>query len=490
MHRAYLILLLTIAPFIQGAHAQHNICVDNYILELRNNKNKHTPFHCELDQNTFFALWEVVSQLQKSDPVIAKLCFIQALEIEPVNYSLCFQYGEFLIDQKNLQDALTQFNRISDSSLYYGYAVLRKTQIFIWLDDFERALQLLNEDVLDDIKFHEAKGKLLEQIKLNTSPFLNYQTEFLNDTQPLNLLQNEWRFSQYISKYSTVELCYKNTLSIENDPLNHNDLYFHNQSKIPKLRLNTDLGMGIVTNNRGLLNFTFNTTLSFQLRQQIKAKTNIHKDYFYRTISATSAPFAFWRFKEEFEIQDFKKLSGNTIIELLYNPENNNQLFSIQTWSLYRLLDDQSFQLKMGLFYGLSQSNTIFFESLLNLEAIIASGSYENIKGYYPTWFTPNNMQLGGLVCTTEIQIAKKLKCITSVAFGVGQQEAPYLLLTDNNQLQLAFFRNRFYPANLQMQLGYNLNNRNSIDFKFIYLNTAFYSSKTALCSYHLKLKK
>lgn len=144
----------------------------------------------------------------------------------------------------------------------------------------------------------------------------------------------------------------------------------------------------------------------------------------------------------------------------------------------------------MGLFYGLSQSNTIFFESLLNLEAIIASGSYENIKGYYPTWFTPNNMQLGGLVCTTEMQIAKKLKCITSVAFGVGQQEAPYLLLTDNNQLQLTFFRNRFYPANLQMQLGYNLNNRNSIDFKFIYLNTAFYSSKTALCSYHLKLKK
>lgn len=424
----------------------------------------------------------------------AKKYYQAAIDLEPTNYAVKYDYSKMLFaigayDQA--ADLLKQY-RTFDSKTPEVW--LYSIKCYYYQNDLKKALNLYKE-MPADFEYNYDLSVLKEEIQISKAIVINLSTTYIDDNQPLQTVTPKIRVSKMHNSFLHwyIEGSFN---SFSNDTLQANSQTFKVGNKVVfnKLNLRADASIGATVlpdaEESALIG---GLLLTQKLGEGFSLNAEWSRNpYYYSLPSATNLVLQD-NLGIALSITDLYKFSGNIQFQKqLFNDDNT--IAATSSWFLSPGFGNNIVKAKMGYAFQRMNAEKDNYTATKSIAEIVEDfGTTTSIDGFYFSYFTPKKQVIHSALLAIEFNLSAKFKINLAGTYAISaRRENPYLFLNEdvNNQLfiEKGYLTQKFKPATYKANINYILNRRFNIGMQYDYFKTAFYTANTFMLNLNYRI--
>lgn len=480
-----IIYVIVIWVLISQSEFFSQTCLDIFLSELEQSKSiPHSKGLC-YDEAAYWKFWKAGTNYAKSPSTRWKsaYCYKQAARFGFRFAWFNLEYSKFLVEEGKLNDALKILKEVPESDALFNNVQLKIAEILIWSGSYSSTIHLLSAmEVEGKSQIGESRKNLLRICDSLAAPVVKQEAFFNIDNQPLALFGHSFIFRQGKSKWLNYQLGFSNSFYLSELSILQTKFNVQNSFSFSPINSSMTLGIGIV--GFGINNFKPTYLMGFRSQFNANVVNELkfeHKAYDL-TRSSIGKVLLMDQLVHSFRINKSSGLSYEWNGTLSKLSNNQSAQLNLYTWLLSPYLMRTRIKPRVGGFLGYANSNQILYYSVLTYDEIIAGGDLNNIAGIFTSWFTPNQMRVGGFIADLSYSPNRYfyLNCTNTV--GIGLSKEPYLFL-DNNEIGLSTFDKFFIPTDIKLSAAYYPSRSIELRLSYEFRNTVFNKAQYMLFS-------
>jgi len=402
----------------------------------------------------------------------------QAIKLQPANAYLQLDYARMLLNIEKYQKSQTLLLKLRDYDVTREAAKFELAKSYYWQKNNLKAREEVEELLKINPKNNDAK-KLLNDILISSSFWINASAGYTSDTQPLQSISPAFEggtslhkfFSPYAAVYTPV-FNYNGQVVSSSWVLIGNRFSF---GKGPELRVDV-----------GSVQFPYQgrkeLTRHVRLRQKISNPVTFdvqaeHKPYF-NTLRSIDTIITVNHFSSSLDLNSKNGVLGKIAFDDNHFADGND-VYSWYGYLLSKPIKISGTQLRLGYSYAFNDSRKNKFVPQGSVSQIITTG---NLSGIYDPYFTPEQQQIHGALLSWLAPFKYfKLGVNTNVSFYATTLN-PYFYLQRKNPNTYTLTKDyatiRYSPMEVNTYIEWQPSVKWSVRADYQYRKTFFFHSQ------------
>lgn len=400
----------------------------------------------------------------------------------PYQPELVLDYSRMLFEQYQLPKAKKLLLKYTKNDTTNVEANNMMGTILYWQGNADGAMAYFNK-VLKQYPTNDWAKRYAAEIDEAIAPYLQFQSGYTDDTQPLSVTDFGLEFGFGESLRNKMKLGVDvQAFNLDGSHKNAYDFYAGDTYSFPRTKTTVAVNAGIYkTIAKDTTRFTSSITLSQQLVKHVSLALEAGRLPYTYTIKGTQAATMENRYQASLAYDNPKGFSGKVgYIYDLFNDDNNIQ--TAYLWALSPAVKASIFSFKVGYAYNYSNAMHSRYASTETIAEIISKYAITTyINGVYSPYFTPNNQQVHSVLATVSVNLSKKLSIGVNSSTGVNATgKNPYLYLIKSGStdtLGTSFSQTNFTPVKINGNIDYSISKQLGLQLIYTYFKTFFYTS-------------
>ena len=406
--------------------------------------------------------------------------YTAARKLEPKNDYLELNYIQALLYMGKYRAADSLMNIMEDQDKQYANIAYMRAQQSYWMGNYRSAAAYIKQALRQDSK-DKGEQDLSDQIAIARAPSLSLSTSYLSDNQPLSAVISSIKLEKYFNRLLTLYVACDEYHFLQDKVSDAPWARVGDKLYFPKAGIKLDAEVGAMkfpvkntTIATGDLDFNlrlspeFDVTLNGGFVPYLDTKTSIDTN-----VTATKlAAMLNWH----------KRKWTGQVAYLNTNFAGNNNVYSAYAYVLAPIAGWSWGQFNVGYSTSYSNSDKNSYTAINSLSEILANYSANaSIPGIYNPYFAPSKLYVNAGLAALTLDLSKKVILRLSGDVGYGTIQNPYLYLNKdpNGNIYVAkgYSMEYFTPADFTAALTIKAGKTWSVNAKYMYRNTYFFSS-------------
>lgn len=460
-------------------------CLDVHLKELNSaEKMPQIKGFC-YDSEGFWKLWKEAANYTKTSKSTWKASYC---------YGLAFDYGfkvsifnldycSFLVTNNRLDEALKVLQQIPPSDDLYNNGMLKQAEILIWLGEYKKAKNLLMRiEAGEKGLMGRSKQNLARTSDSLSSPVIQYEALCNFDNQPLGYFGNGLIFRKGSSALLNYQIAASNSSYFGEEQNQQYEIYGQNTFSFRRFNTALTLGIGASMFDFNSLRLTYHAEARNQITTPLTNVVRFERKVYDLTRGSLGKSLLVDQISNSLKYSVRSGFSFECFASYGSLANRTSAQWNLYSWGLSPYLLKFPLALRVGGFLGYSNSTNILFESIYTYNELLDLGLISNLPGVFPTWFTPNNMSVGGMITDLEFDPNKHWNLHLTSTLGYGLTHEPFLFLVPNG-IGLDSYRKKFIPVDVKFSTNYTVNKTITLklnyEFRITVFNRANYASLT-----------
>ncbi len=413
----------------------------------------------------------------------SRALYKRAVAVSPGSDYLLLDYANTLAVIGKWDDAASVVQRLEDSGKYYSAANLVRANIAYWSARYPEAIAHA-DSVLAADPGNAAAQELLSDIRKAQSPWLQFNTDYISDNQPVQTLTTSVQAGTFIHRYLSPSLGIHAPAFMWNGKVaGVYRLEAGNQFLFPKAGIQADLSAGLAYFQQAAAT---DWTAAFTFRQQIRRfswEVRAAQQPYTYTITSLDTALSFRRLAASMGWNDPNGPEGKIAAEL--NDLPGNQVYSVYGWVYTPPVKFFIFTLRLGYSYSYSDSRENSFISRRSLPEVIAAYD-QPVTGMYYLFFTPKEQHIHAGLLQAHIRpgAGRWSGGINADAGLSARALNPYLYLDKDGDGTLFIARDYapqdFFPCGVTVFSHFRITEKMTLSARYEYRQAWFFNTHTA----------
>jgi hypothetical protein len=401
----------------------------------------------------------------------SKKLYESTIQMLPNSNELKFEYIQTLLKMGLLSEALETIQFLKNTDFDKSQVLLTEAEIYYWSANYRKANESISK--IDSIYpnnsvTRELKSKINEAQSLSIS----FETNYLNDNQPLESISEKLTFGK-MQSYLLHPI-----LEIKNENISNQsqiiDVCVGNEMLFTSIGLSTQFKFGVeynnVTENKQLIG---NVSLHKSLTKRSKLSFNFERLTYKSTLESTLTDLLYHKGSIALNLGDYDK----SLLHVGYEInafEDQNVISNFGAWYISRPLFNSDFKVQLGYGLGYSDSKKSTYTPIVN------AYSTPTIASKYDLYYTPSNQLVNSIVLVLNYPFSPRWNFNLKGNYGFyATANSPVYVASNGSNSNIVYTENKteFNPYDASLNLVYDFKNKWSFSIYGSYFNTYFYDS-------------
>jgi len=414
----------------------------------------------------------------------------------PQHSILNFDFGKILFELYRLNEANIYLSEYLLTSPENVETRIMLGKIAYWQGKRPKESLAYFDAILKDFPDNQDAIEMIEEVLINTSPYLKISSSRYNDSQPLTYLQANVEMGFFHSAWLQPKLEFQNRDFGEG--LNFQHFQLANKVALPKTKTSISMRLGVLKNTwTNQSPYTAGLEIRQKLNRNYEISSSIDRaPYLYtlRSLESNVMPTSYSASIGRDTGSKFK--SQMTFLHQQFEDDNYVQWFSL--WTLFPVVNTSKFALNIGYAFlaAGSKENRFVMENPeeANLSPIFPGKTY---RGVFDPYFTPQNQMSHSALAKIDFELSSTVRVSLNNNFGVyASIDNPDLVdgrtagggpgnplfppaNTPPSGINKVFTSTQFFPLDLKNTIGWEISKKTLVSANYNYFKTIWFDSHT-----------
>ena len=409
----------------------------------------------------------------------AKETYKTAMALYPDNYFVKLDYAKSLVNMGDYAEAeplllqYLSYQPESTETLFY------LAQLNYWKGFYKESNKWIDK-VLQYNPTHEWALKIRKDMAYLQAPQLEITSGYYTDDQPLKNFTNSITFGKHFNSAFSPSLQITNQQINVADTNNRvNQLMLQNRFNLADLGASITIQAGAIQ-AAGKTNFIGSLEATKQLGKWVSLTAMAQRFQYLNTTRSITRNVQANKYGLSLNYNNAHYATAKLGFET-NGFEDGNHVDAMYAWVLGPHIRTGVFDFRIGYaFYNGTSSKNLFVPQK-TVQEIIATGTSNNISGFYDPYFTPANQTIHSVLANMQAQVSKDFSLSISSNIGVmATIDNPYFFLDAGSTgvvISKGFYNDKYFPFQINAQAGLKVNAKINLQVNYTYNKGFFFTS-------------